>query len=153
MLSIPAYSDVFSHTEELTPKHSLIPIEELSQKNQDYVDFLDSIFFEKTSFIGKEYSYFIDKMSRIQINDDIVAFSTSEVAEKRIKFTTIQSEAFKSDRVNFESRKISYLQAIDTACAQLHAVWTVDDGQIYIMPTKMKFEIRKNQPSTNPFDS
>lgn len=153
LLCIPAHSGTYCHTEEFSPKHALVPSVELSHENQEYIDFLDSIFFEETSFIGKKFTYFIDKMSHAVINDAVVSFSESDVTEKRIEFKIIHSEAFLGNRVNFESRKISYLQVIDLACGQLHAVWTVDNQQIYIMPTKMKFEIRKNPPSINPFDS
>jgi hypothetical protein len=89
----------------------------------------------------------------VAIDDGVVSFVESKVSEKRIKLKVIHPEAFAGDNVNFSSRKISYLQAIDIACGEVRAVWTIDDGQIYIMPTKMKFEIRNNTPSINPFDS
>ncbi len=152
LLSIPAYSDIFCHAEEFSPKCTLIPTKELSQENQEYVEFLDSIYFEETSFPATKFFTFIDRVSRVAVDDDVVSFVESKDSEKRIKIKVIHPEAFAADNVNFETRKISYLQAIDVACGEVRAVWTIDDGQIYIMPTKIKFEIRNNPPSINPFD-
>jgi hypothetical protein len=153
LLSIPAYSGYLCCAEEFKPMHALIPIEETSKENQKYVEFLDSIYFEETSFPATKFFTFIDRVSRVAIDDGVVSFVESKVSEKRIKLKVIHPEAFSADNVNFSSRKISYLQAIDVACGNVRAVWTIDDGQIYIMPTKMKFEIRNNPPSINPFDS
>lgn len=153
LLSVSAYSGYLCYAEEFKPKHALVPIEEISKENQEYVEFLDSIYFDKTSFPATKFFTFIDRVSRVAIDDGVVSFVESNDSEKRIKIKVIHPEAFAADNVNFESRKISYLQAIDVACGEVRAVWTIDDGQIYIMPTKVKFEIRNNPPSINPFDS
>ncbi|MDQ8209610.1 hypothetical protein QEH52_18975 [Coraliomargarita sp. SDUM461003] len=153
LLSITAYSGYLSYVEEFKPKHTLVPVEETSKENQEYVEFLNSIYFEETSFPAIKFFTFIDRVSRVVISDGVVSFSKSKDSEKRIDIKVLHPEAFAADNVNFQSRKISYLQAIDVACGEVRAVWTIDNGQIYIMPTKMKFEIRNNPPSINPFDS
>jgi hypothetical protein len=153
LLSVPAYSGYLCYAEEFKPKHALIPIEETSQESQKYVEFLDSIYFKETSFLETNFFTFIDRVNRVVIKDGIVSFAESKESEKEIEIKVMHPEAFAADNVNFESRKISYLQAIDIACGEVRAVWTVYNGQVYIMPTKIKFEIRNNPLSINPFDS
>lgn len=131
------------------PMNYVIPIKELNKENRNLVERLDSMHFEKTSFIGMKFSQFIDMLKRAEPEGDVVAFS--EEKKEHFEILVINKAALESSRVNFESRKISYLHVVDIACGQIRAQWTVDQGKIIILPTRELFEIEKDSPLVNPF--